>query len=106
MGRHRTLGRCCPGASRRRLALALWSRRSDGDRGQPQLAELGLALRQVGPVFVHCLAAMECSPLVCIGWLVQQHRVDPQLALDYIQMSHPGNPLPGQLSLLQELQLV
>jgi len=77
----------------------------------PQLAELLealetlAALRQAGPVFVHCLAAMERSPLVCLGWLVQQHRLKPQQALDYLQQAHPGtNPLPGQLRLLQELR--
>lgn len=76
----------------------------------PELAELLEALaqlselRRAGPVFVHCLAAMERSPLVCLGWLVQQHGLSPQRALDYLQQAHPGtNPLPGQLRLLQRL---
>lgn len=67
------------------------------------LACLG-ALHQHGPVFVHCLAAMERSPLVCLAWLVQQHGLSPQRALDYLQQVHSGtNPLPGQLNLLQKL---
>ena len=55
-----------------------------------------------GPVFVHCVAAMERSPLVCLGWLVKVHRMNPDRALDYLMQQHPGtNPLPGQLKLLQ-----
>jgi len=62
------------------------------------------ALRAHGPVFVHCVAAMERSPLVCLAWLVSQHGQTPQRALDYLMQVHPGtNPLPGQLALLGQL---
>jgi hypothetical protein len=78
----------------------------------PTLAELETALRQLaelqqqGPVFVHCVAAMERSPLVCLAWLVRQHRMSPERALDYLMQQHPGtNPLPGQLALLHELRI-
>ncbi len=55
-----------------------------------------------GSVFVHCVAAMERSPLVCLGWLVQRHNLSPEQALDYLMQVHPGtNPLPGQLALLR-----
>ncbi|MEE2696606.1 MAG: dual specificity protein phosphatase [Cyanobacteriota bacterium] len=61
-------------------------------------------LQQHGPVFVHCVAAMERSPLVCLAWLVRQHRMTPERALDYLMQQHPGtNPLPGQLKLIQGL---
>ena len=77
----------------------------------PRLEELRHALGLIeqlhqahGPVFVHCVAAMERSPLVCMGWLVQQHKLSPTEALDYIMQVHPGtNPLPAQLALLKEL---
>lgn len=77
----------------------------------PQLIELKTALEQLfhmkqkhGAVYVHCVAAMERSPLVCMAWLVQQHNLSPAQALDYLMQVHPGtNPLPGQLALLQEL---
>lgn len=76
----------------------------------PQPAELNAALERLeamqalGPVFVHCVAAMERSPLVCLGWLVSRHRQTPQRALDYLMQVHQGtNPLPGQLALLAQL---
>ena len=76
----------------------------------PELSELEGALaalaelRSHGSVYVHCLAGIERSPLVCLGWLVQQHRLTPQRALDYLMQVHPGtNPLPGQLALLSRL---
>jgi protein-tyrosine phosphatase len=57
-------------------------------------------------VFVHCVAAMERSPLVCLAWLVSRHGQSPQAALDYLMQVHPGtNPLPGQLRLLDRLRL-
>ena len=76
----------------------------------PTLDELETALghlaelKQHGPVFVHCVAAMERSPLVCLAWLVRTHHMKPERALDYLMQQHPGtNPLPGQLALLKEL---
>ena len=78
----------------------------------PTIDELNTALehlaelQQYGPVFVHCVAAMERSPLVCLAWLVHKHRMTPESALDYLMQQHPGtNPLPGQLALLHELNL-
>jgi hypothetical protein len=63
------------------------------------LAELEVTY---GPVFVHCVAAMERSPLVCMAWLIQRHRLSPTRALDYLMQVHSGtNPLPSQLALLQ-----
>ena len=77
----------------------------------PTLNELETAfghlaeLQQYGPVYVHCVAAMERSPLVCLAWLVRQHRMTPERALDYLMQQHPGtNPLPGQLALLHQLR--
>jgi hypothetical protein len=76
----------------------------------PELAELEQALavladlRATGPVYVHCVAAMERSPLVCLAWLVRRQGLTPQRALDYLMQVHPGtNPLPGQLALLARL---
>ncbi len=75
----------------------------------PEFGELLAALELLatlhqnhGSVFVHCVAAMERSPLVCLAWLVQRHNLSPEQALDYLMQMHPGtNPLPGQLALLR-----
>ena len=76
----------------------------------PKPAELQSALAALrelqvdGPVFVHCVAAMERSPLVCLAWLVSRPGQSPQAALDYLMQVHPGtNPLPGQVKLLDQL---
>ena len=76
----------------------------------PDIDELRMALGHLaelscqGSVYVHCVAAMERSPLVCLGWLVQQHNMKPENALDYLMQQHPGtNPLPGQLNLINNL---
>ncbi len=78
----------------------------------PQLQELQLALaalaelQQQGPVYVHCVAAMERSPLLCLAWLVSRHGLEPLAALDYLMQVHPGtNPLAGQLQLLSALKV-
>ena len=58
-----------------------------------------------GPVFVHCFAAVERSPLICMAWLVSQHELTPQRALDYLMDIHPRtNPLPSQFKLLYSIK--
>ena len=76
----------------------------------PTIKELNKALdalaeiKSLGPVFVHCVAAVERSPLVCMAWLVKKHNLKPNQALDYLMQVHKGtNPLPSQLKLLGEL---
>ncbi|MEB3320956.1 MAG: dual specificity protein phosphatase [Cyanobium sp.] len=58
-------------------------------------------LQECGPVFVHCLAARERSPLVCMAWLMRVRGLSRQQALEYVSQVHPGtNPLPQHLALL------
>ena len=58
-----------------------------------------------GPVFVHCFAAIERSPLICMSWLIAKHKLSPQRALDYLMQVHPRtNPLPEQFKLLTEFK--
>lgn len=58
-------------------------------------------LQAEGPVFVHCVAAMERSPLICLAWLMRKRGLTRLQALDYLTELHPGtNPLPEQLALL------
>lgn len=59
-------------------------------------------LRGSRPVFVHCVAAMERSPLVCLALLMQERHLSMEQALDYLMQVHPGtNPLPSQLAVLR-----
>ena len=76
----------------------------------PTIEELNQALNLIvelknnGPIFVHCVAAMERSPLVCMAWLIKEHNLKPQQALDYMMQIHPGtNPLAEQFKLLNNL---
>tara|TARA_Y100000589_G_C27189689_1_gene644250 strand:- start:2267 stop:2707 length:441 start_codon:yes stop_codon:yes gene_type:complete len=76
----------------------------------PTIKELNSALealsiiKKFGPVYVHCVAAIERSPLVCMGWLVRNNNLNPTQALEYMKSIHPRtNPLPGQLALLNHL---
>ena len=61
-------------------------------------------LTQMGKTYIHCIASMERSPLVCMAWLIRMHDLTPQESLDFIMQAHKGtSPLPGQLSLLKEI---
>mgnify|MGYP001157399580 CR=1 FL=1 len=62
------------------------------------------SLRKSGPIYVHCYAGIERSPIVCMSWLVAKHKLSPQRALDYLMEVHPGtNPLPSQFKLLNNI---
>jgi len=53
------------------------------------------------PVFVHCVAAMERSPLICLAWLIQEQSLSQRQALDYLMQVHQGtSPLAEQLLVL------
>ena len=69
-----------------------------------QSLDLMAELKKNGPIFVHCVAAMERSPLVCMAWLIKEHNLKPQQALDYMMQIHPGtNPLAEQFELLNNI---
>ena len=54
-----------------------------------------------GPTFIHCVAAMERSPLICLAWLIKEEKFTLQQSLDYLMQVHPGtNPLDSQLKIL------
>ena len=87
--------------------IVLPDHRSPDVLSLPQLTVTLLALAELcqqGPVFVHCVAAVERSPLICMAWLVQQQQLSPTEALDYLMQVHPGtNPLPEQYGLLKHI---
>jgi len=61
-------------------------------------------LKSKGPVFVHCKAGIERSPLICIAWLAMEKNLSIQTALDYLMQVHPGtNPLANHLMIIEEL---
>ncbi|MEX1316706.1 MAG: dual specificity protein phosphatase [Synechococcaceae cyanobacterium] len=68
-----------------------------------QAAMLALhALRSHGPVYVHCVAAMERSPLLAIAWLMATRDLSLESALAYVQATHPGTaPFSQQLEVLR-----
>ena len=54
-----------------------------------------------GPVYVHCFAGVERSPLVCMAYLMKHNKISRQDALEYLMQIHPStNPLKGQLDIL------
>lgn len=87
----------------RRLALP------DSTSGRhPQPAELERAVALLaellgeGPVYLHCRAGMERSPLVAMGWLMCSRGLRLQAALEYLREVHPGSaPSPEQLAVLR-----
>ena len=63
-------------------------------------------LKEKGPVLVHCKAARERSPIICMAWLVAKHNLSPQRALDYLMEINPRtNPLPSRLKLLHNIYI-
>ena len=77
----------------------------------PKLSQLKdvLSLMKVnlkyGPIFIHCFAAVERSPLVCMAWLVKECKLSSEQALDYLMQINPGTcPLPEQIATLRVLE--
>ena len=76
-------------------------------KSPPTIEKLELALETLesiisfGPIYIHCFAGVERSPLVCMAWLIKKYNLNPTQALDYMMDIHAGtNPLPDQLKLL------
>ena len=61
-------------------------------------------IKQFGPLFVHCVASVERSPLLCMAWLIKEHNLSAESALEYLRDIHPiTNPFPEQFSLLKKI---
>ena len=57
-----------------------------------------------GPVYVHCVYAMERSPIICMAWLVKKNNLTVEQALTYLMQIHPStNPLDEHLRLLNSI---
>ena len=58
-----------------------------------------------GPVYVHCVASIERSPLVCMAWLKNNQGLSSREAYEYLVQVHSiTNPLPYQLKLLDKIK--
>ena len=54
-------------------------------------------------IFIHCLASVERSPIVCIAWLIRYKKLNVQDAYIYLSQIHKRtNPLQKQLKILVE----
>tara|TARA_E500000331_G_C16839672_1_gene532971 strand:+ start:130 stop:591 length:462 start_codon:yes stop_codon:yes gene_type:complete len=63
-------------------------------------------LRPFGPIYIHCLAGIERSPLLCMAYLICFNKLPPDQALEYLLQVHPTtNPLPGQFKLLRNKRI-
>lgn len=70
-----------------------------------QALEILNSLFKNGPVFVHCYASVERSPLICIAWLMLNKSMSFINALDYLKEVHiQTNPLDKQLAVLREIE--
>ena len=58
---------------------------------------------RIGPVYIHCLAAVERSPLICIGYLIKNKKLSLIEALEYMMSIHEGtNPSTKDLNLVKD----
>jgi hypothetical protein len=87
------------------IRLPLPDHRHDCPPSIDQLEEVLVALTRLcpqGPVYLHCVAGVERSPLAAMAWLIHSRGMGWQDALDYVQQIHPGtSPLPEQLAVLR-----
>ena len=59
-------------------------------------------LRKYGAVYIHCWAAIERSPLICMAWLIYKKSIPFSNALEYIMRVHPkSNPMQNHLKVLR-----
>ena len=62
-------------------------------------------LMKKGPVYVHCLVAIERSPLVCMAWLIKNKNMTTENALFYLMEINKGtSPLSRQLEIVRKFE--
>lgn len=55
------------------------------------------------PLFIHCEASIERSPLIALAWLMHKKNISLQEGLDYMMSIHSQtNPLPEQIKVLSD----
>ena len=64
-------------------------------------------IQKKSPVFIHCYAAVERSPLLCLTYLIKEKDMHFDDALAYMMQVHKGtNPMNSQLQILKEYLLL
>ena len=63
-----------------------------------QLMEQGV------PIYLHCLAGIERSPLIAVGLIARRRQIDIYAALDWVRRCHPAaQPIYSHLELLERI---
>ena len=78
---------------------------------RPERLEEGLALGASlleeeggGPIYIHCLAGRERSPLMAVGLVARRRGLDLFEALDWVRRCHPAaSPMMEHLEVLERL---
>ncbi len=56
------------------------------------------------PIYLHCLAGIERSPLMAVGLTARRRQIDIFAALDWVRRCHPPSlPIYGHLDLLDQV---
>lgn len=64
-------------------------------------------LMKKGPVYVHCFAAIERSPIACMAWLIKNKKMTTENALFYLMEINKGtSPLSRQLEILRKFEKI
>ncbi len=59
-------------------------------------------IKDYPPLYIHCYASVERSPLMCLAYLIKQKKMDFYDALAYLMQVHkPTNPYSYQLKFLK-----
>ncbi len=67
-----------------------------------EIIDLMFRIKSKGPIFVHCFAAVERSPLICMAWLMKSHNLSQFEALEYVKRVNPSsNVLTSNYSILK-----
>ena len=70
-----------------------------------EIINLMFSIKSKGPIFVHCFAAVERSPLICMAWLMQSHNLSQFEALEYVKRVNPSsNVLTSNYAILKNLK--
>jgi len=74
------------------------------ERLSTSLDRLEATLNNHAPLYLHCLAGRERSPLLAVGLVARRRRLNLFDALDWVRRCHPmANPIYGHLEILEKV---